>query len=299
MYHILLLSTFLFISSSIVSSLTTIYAGNTTYVTPLGRSFPVGISFLGLSYLGSGFRINHTGNIVRATIQACDTNAYKLMMNQHVEGYVPFQGISWIPTGGLNETITIGHGSGIIDVIINVPPQYWSNPSCTNATIISITSDGEFLPSTPITRVLHFLGDSITASTNIRGGFKGCADGGYQSDYSSSWAGLLCSAFDASCSTIAVGGKGLVRNCCDNSTKMPDYYTMTKYTDSIGTFSFHDTIPNGFLIYLGTNDYSQGETPTLDQEFTAAFLQFMYNVTKVYYGTSINPANVTFFAVCF
>ena len=65
------------------------------------------------------------------------------------------------------------------------------------------------------TRTLHFLGDSITAATNVHGlGLVKCGDAGKESDYLASWAGLLGSAFDADCHTVAVGGKGLVKNCC-------------------------------------------------------------------------------------
>jgi hypothetical protein len=44
-------------------------------------------------------------------------------------------------------------------------------------------------------------------------------------------------------------------------------------------------------------DYSKGESPALDAAFTSAWLQLMHNVTRVWYGTPAQPANVTFFAV--
>ncbi len=73
---------------------------------------------------------------------------------------------------------------------------------------------------------------------------------------------------------------------------MPDFYQRTAYPDTHPTFDFSDAVPAGLLVYLGTNDYSAGENPTLDAEFTAAFLQFMGNVTTKWYGTSTAPAKV-------
>ncbi len=37
----------------------------------------------------------------------------------------------------------------------------------------------------------------------------------------SSWMGVLCNFFGASCSTVAVGGHGLARNCCGQSVRCP------------------------------------------------------------------------------
>lgn len=138
------------------------------------------------------------------------------------------------------------------------------------------------------------MGDSISAATNVRGGFPRCADEGLYADYSSSWAGILCALFGASCSTVAVGGKGLVQNCCDKGTTVPQFYTQLKKNDADNSFGFKDAAPDGVLVYLGTNDYSKGASPALDAAFTDAWLALMQNVTQRYYPSA---NNITFFAV--
>lgn len=98
-----------------------------------------------------------------------------------------------------------------------------------------------------------------------------------------------------------------------------------RYGDPTGTFNFAGEVPpDAFAIYLGvhacmgrarvrqqlgttpavpfvchagTNDYCHGGSPALDARFTAAFVSFMLNVTRVWYGTPSSPANTTFFAV--
>lgn len=281
-----------------VGGLTTISALDTTYVTPVGRTYTAsgGLAF---SYLGGGLRVSHTGKTLRATLLGLQ-KGYKMAYYQTNEGYTPFQGIAWVPGTGVNETITIGaSASGGILLVLNDPPQYFQGPG-ESAVVLSLTSDGDFIPATPPAtpaRVLHVLGDSITASTNIRGGVPHCADGGFQADYSSSWAGILCPFYGASCSTIAVGGKGLVRNCCDNDQRLSEYYTTARFGDADGTWGFKDAVPQGVLIYCGTNDFDQGESAALDAAYTAGLLAFMTNVTQHHYGTPASPANITFFAV--
>ena len=77
---------------------------------------------------------------------------------------------------------------------------------------------------------------------------------------------------------------------------MPEYYTWTKYSSNT-LFNFSSSAkPDGVVVFLGTNDYSGGSEPGLDDKFTAAYLQLMRNVTQVYYGTPEKPANITFFA---
>ena len=66
-------------------------------------------------------------------------------------------------------------------------------------------------------RNIEIIGDSITAATNVvRPEFApSCGDGGFQSDWSQSYSGLLCHRFGASCSTVAVGGKCVMREYSD------------------------------------------------------------------------------------
>lgn len=279
-----------FVCAAVGAGPTTINA-NDPLIVPLGRTYPSGASGIGLSWLGGGASVTHTGKVLRATF-AATTSSFKVTFSQSDEGYMPWEGVAWIPGSGQNETVTIGASSaGTINVVLNMANQYFSG----SAAILSFTSDGSFTQSPTPQRVIHVLGDSITASTNIRGGHPGCADGGFQDDYSSSYAGIICPFFDASCSTVAVGGKGLVRNCCDSGTKLPQYYQQVSYDGA--PFTFNDAPPDAFVVYTGTNDYSGGENPALDAAYTAALLDLMKNVTTVYYGTPAQPANTTFFAL--
>lgn len=237
-----------------MGALQTISANDPAYVTWMGRTYagdaPGSVAF---QWLASGARLAHNGTVIRAQV-AQSTHEYKLSFSQQVEGFFPQQGVTWVtPSDAGEKGLVVAVGPGEVVVTLNMPPQYFAVQGGT-AGIVSFTTDGAFLPApTPSARVLQFVGDSITAATNVVGGVspKGCADGGYQANWAQSWSGILCNYFDADCTTVAVGGKGLVRNCCDNGLKMPDYYVRTRMTDAAPSFDFAgDRVPDGVVIYL-------------------------------------------------
>lgn len=267
----------------------TIASTDKTHVTLLGRTYSPAEG-IGLSWLGSGVRISHSGYALRANFQATK-RSFKVTFAQSNNGAQHYQGNSWVAATGVAESIVVASGAGMIDLVLNMPAQYFES-DIANATLLSLTSlGGTFNPApAPPSRIIHVLGDSITASTNIHGGTASCADEGYEADYSASWAGILCLFFDASCSTIAVGGKCLLDEC--GGTQMQDYYQKERMIDSGNTFNFATDQahpPVAFLSYLGTND----ERINMWPQFTAEYLKLFKNVTHDYYPS----ANVTFFLI--
>lgn len=288
-----------------VAALQRIAANDAAFVSWSGRAYagaqPGSVAY---QWLGGTARVAHNGTVLKALVSPAVSVAHKLTFSQGNEGYWPWQGSTWvIPNDAVSGVgLTIGVGPGEVRVSPNQPPQYWAQAAPAEGALLGFETNGAFLPVAPPAqrRVMHFLGDSITAATNVHGGvLSSCHDGGYEADWAASYSGQLCSWFDAECSVIAVGGKGLVRNCCDNGTLMPDFYTRARYTDPAnGSFNFTaDAAPDVFVIYLGTNDFDKGVTPALTAQFTAAMVQFMKNVTQLWYGTPAAPANTTFLAV--
>jgi hypothetical protein len=157
---------------------------------------------------------------------------------------------------------------------------------------MSLRSD--LFTRTPAHR-LAILGDSITAATNIHGGKGFCADSGPYSDYSSSWAGIVCDRFNASCDTVAVGGKCLTSPCPNNPGKqMPELFTQLRYSDDGPTYDFATAPPpSAAVVYLGTNDPWKTYPTTLPHEFTATLLQLARNLTSVWW----KAPNMTVFAM--
>lgn len=133
-------------------------------------------------------------------------------------------------------------------------------------------------------RRIEFIGDSITAATNVvrPPGAPSCGDAGYQSDWSQTYEALLCHRFSADCSTIAVGGKCVMREC--GGLQMPDYFRSTYYQDGgKQTYNFSSWAPDAMFIDLGTNDERviHGNA-TMAAKFVSEFLAFMHNATRLY-----------------
>lgn len=147
-------------------------------------------------------------------------------------------------------------------------------------------------------RRMEFVGDSITAATNVirPHDAPACADWfGYQSDWSQTYAGLLCHALNASCSTIAVGGRCIMRECTTGDYQMPDYYLAQNYLDAPkATFDFQTgPPPDVIFINLGTND--QHAIDKLGPikgpaSFVRQMVDFMVNATQLY-----NTRDIHFF----
>ena len=131
--------------------------------------------------------------------------------------------------------------------------------------------------------------DSITAGTNVvrPPGAGSCGDAGYQSDGSQTYWGRLCHRFQASCSTIAVGGKCMMREC--GGVQMPGYYLGQNYADDgEATFDFKASprgAPDAIFIDLGTNDMraiTKLGPVAGPAGFIAQTVQFMVNATTLY-----------------
>lgn len=220
----------------------------------------------------------------------------------------------WVsPNGtpaGNTSMLWLGHGDAAVTIENIVAPQYGTGVT----TFVSFETDGQFAANPPLVptipgdkytsrhpgsppppplpaRRIETIGDSITAATNVvrPEGAGSCGDGGYQSDWSQTYSALLCHRFGAECSTVAVGGKCVMREC--GGLQMPDYFTGAFYKDgATPTFDFKWQ-PDVMVIDLGTNDMraitkigvntTTGEGPGMDR-FTEETVQFMKNATILY-----------------
>ncbi len=127
----------------------------------------------------------------------------------------------------------------------------------------SFSTDGAFVALAPGDRFggpqndrrIEFVGDSITAATNVVRPplAPNCADGGYQSDWSQTYEAQLCHRFQASCSTVAVGGKCVMRECV-GGPQMPQYLQAQNFADITGPPTYNFTAgwaPAAVFINLG------------------------------------------------
>lgn len=214
--------------------------------------------------------------------------------------------------GGIGPTRTI-------TMVNQVPPEY----QVFSTIVIGFETDGTFLNSStgstnwPYFRLFHersveFIGDSITAATNINRapGSPGCGDMGLESSWGQSYSAHLCRYFGAQCSTIAVGGHCVMEEC--GFPQMPDYFQAQSFYDPpdvLGTYNFSNHLetkraPDAIVIHLGSNDFGHGgnwSSSTSNasgqaalgpgaESFVRQLVALMLNATLSY-----RSSNITFF----
>jgi len=214
-----------------------------------------------------------------------------------LKGYVSDQGFelyptveAWVSPLASNSTLLWASGNGSHSER-NLTVEALTGSGIT--TVASFHTDGSFAQQRPLhtDRRIEFVGDSITAATNnVRpDGAPACADhAGLQGDWSRTYAGLLCHRFGAACSTVAVGGKCMLRlpsppfHAC-GGLQMPDYYLGAMRADApAATFGFDPAqAPTAIFVNLGTNDLrvtkQGGAWP---ERFVNDTVDFMRNATR-------------------
>ena len=190
------------------------WAGRTV-VTDSGVTF----DWLGVTARVQVTRATH----VSATIMSTARRGTRLKAYASDQGFMMYPQVQFWVGEQLASPHTLWLSNRPGDTIVTleniVAPQYATGTT----TVVSFSTDGNFTALAPEDQLggadkrrIEFIGDSITAATNVvrpEGATHSCGDVGYQSDWSATYEALLCHRFGASCSSIAVGGKCVMREC--------------------------------------------------------------------------------------
>lgn len=165
---------------------------------------------------------------------------------------------------------------------------------------LSFASDGAFAAPLPRARRMEIIGDSITAGdlvycTDAMGARIGEANSLWADNAAVSYGARLCAALNASCSTVAWGGMGLVANDVPSWTwpHLPDVYPSALGFDVLQrgrgaplAFPYNASAappPDAVAINLGTNDASGGfGNATFAALFVSAYVDFAANISRAY-----------------
>lgn len=232
----------------------TLLQADSPLVNWIGRVQKPGDGSVRYDWVGVGAQLAFSGSRLWAnyTVTGLGSSIKTAVYQYNQNWYYP-ESIAWVNPASGNDALFLASQPSPVKLASNVPPQYFNKDASGGALeVVSFSTDGTFQAPPRFTRALEFVGDSITAATNVHAN-PPCGDGGLQSDYSASYSGLLCNFFGANCSTIAVGGKGLIRNCCDHGTTMPEYYMRTTYGSKTSDYDFAASgfVPDGVVINLG------------------------------------------------
>lgn len=159
---------------------------------------------------------------------------------------------------------------------------------------IYITSDIEDavpVPTEAKTRKLEFYGDSYTVGYGNLYDQTGSAWAtGKNTDFYNSYAAVTARAFDADINTIAISGKGIVKNGDGTSelTNMKNQLGFAdvriKSTDTPAEWDFAKYTPDAVVVFLGTNDKS---ALVSDTEFAQGYTNFLTELATKYNGKNV------------
>merc|ERR1711957_499033 len=102
-------------------------------------------------------------------------------------------------------------------------------------------------------------------------------------DHSGTYGAKLCEHFAANCTTLAISGKGIYQNCCDDDVTMSELYRRSIVGDPMSIYNDQEFVPDAVLLNLGTNDqgHAHGSAEWIEG-FTQTYAEFLLNLTKVH-----------------
>jgi len=135
-------------------------------------------------------------------------------------------------------------------------------------------------PSAPSARRLEIVGDSITTGFGDESVNANCPNELAAQNYDVAYGAVAARTVGADLVTIAWTGKGMYRNSGGDTTNtMPILYGRTLPDLASSTWNFASWIPDAVVIYLGNNDFGQGDP---GRPYVTAYNTFIARVRANY-----------------
>lgn len=154
-------------------------------------------------------------------------------------------------------------------------------------TVRDFTTDGRIIRAAdPHARHIEFIGDSYTCGYGTEGADRNQPFRAEEENCNLAYASIIGRFFDAGVRTICHSGRGVVRNYGD---AVPEETMVAKYAqvfdDMDKTQKWHagrdGFMPDIVVIYLGTNDFSTGKQPSL-QEWCTGYEKLLQMIRENY-----------------
>lgn len=158
-------------------------------------------------------------------------------------------------------------------------------------TFHSFVTSGEILQAEPVKdRYIEFIGDSYTCGYGTENSVRTDPFTPETENSSLTYAAIASRYFDADYNLVSHSGRGIARNYDDwgkgvAGTTMPDKYGMLFDEGPAVECPAAETVPDIVVIYLGTNDFSTGRQPSMN-EFCAGYAKLLGKV-RARYGSEV------------
>jgi lysophospholipase L1-like esterase len=257
----------------------------------IGRVDATNPNSVTMAWPGTAVETRFTGSVITATVQAGPTQTgiappAQTIVDLIVDGQAPVTvAVMSTPT---QVSATVPKGTHTARLVKRTEALFG------NMTFMGFTTDGTLLnTATPPTRLIEFVGDSITAGLGVEGaGDPNCRslDPNVE-NASKSFAYVTASALHADFSLISWSGKGVYKNRSSTDTvTIPQLYGTIDPTVTTSAYAFPTTAaaqPQVVVVNLGTNDFAffaNQPTPAVpDQAGYTAALQALAATIRGHY----------------
>jgi hypothetical protein len=292
---------------------TTFLPASSPLVAIHGRTVPGPNASLLLDWVGTAVRVRVSNNFtfVSATISDDCAGGNKFVVRMSAEGFSDLDVATLYTRTGTHEYTLFGDAgranfvgaAAELTLIKAVEARFTQcSPLVGQAlALVSLATDGAFLPPSTRTRRLELLGDSISCgdlvfcTDSAVGAPFTAANALWTDSHPASFGSRLCAALNATCTTIAWGGMGLIQNDVLSWTwpTIPDVYPSAlawpvsqggqgRPLDYPWNFSAAPA-PDALLISLGTNDAAGNfANATFAERFVSKYVAFVEGIAAAY-----------------
>lgn len=205
------------------------------------------------NWTNSGFEFNFKGKSAYATILS---NAPGGTNTAYLSVYVDGVFSKYVKLDSTSLTVTLAEGLADTEHTIRVVKRTNTRSSTAGLEKLWIgEGDEKRLPNESSSRKLEFVGDSITVGYGTLG-YKGQSWSTETEDGTLTCGAIVSEYFSAENNTIAVSGRGIVRNTDNTTTDLaPAMYEFTDWNNRV-KWNHKNYVPDVIVINYGTNDYS-------------------------------------------
>ncbi len=258
--------------------------GSDRMLTVSGRSLSRGDT-LSFNWSGTEVRIRFQGRSLKMTCADSGADWFNVFIDKPLS--TSADKILKVGKAGFREiSLVEGARKGTHDVII----QKRTEGEQGRLDIVSFETDGRFLQADGLRdRHIEFIGDSYTCGYGASVTGRDKPFKAEEEDANLSYASILGRFFDADVNLVSHSGRGIIRNYGDGNpgSTMPLRYLRT-FDANAGELwdpAAAAFIPDIVVIYLGTNDFSTGKQPRLE-DWLAAYKSLLETV-RGWYGEGV------------
>ena len=237
------------------------------------------------NWSNSGFEFSFTGTGAEATLHSNNPDSTN---TAYVVVYVDGKKTQTIPLNFTKQNVVLATGLSNKKHTIKVIKRTNGRSSTAGLSYLWLENDGvKETPPAASCRKMLMIGDSITVGYGTLGNSSTTAWSTATEDGTITYAAKTADYFSAENQTIAISGRGIVRNTDQSTTLlMPEIVQWVDYNQQTA-YDFGQYTPDVIVINLGTNDTSGGSGEQATAAFKTGCKSFLQQIRGYYPNAKI------------